>query len=239
MHKRAHIIITVVLILITSSVVAQIDVFNQRTQAVLNLYVKNGLVDYQSLKQDSKSITILKESIAHTKSTDLTPQELKAFLINAYNMTVIVSITENYPTTSVMDIDGFFDKKKHQVAERLVTLNELEKDWLFKKFPDARLHFALVCGAISCPPLKGTPFNSQNTETRLEKLTRATLNDSEFVSIDMHEKTATVSKLFEWYKTDFNKKGNAIVFINKYSDKKIPDGFALNFKVYNWNLNQQ
>ncbi|GAK76851.1 hypothetical protein JCM19296_2451 [Nonlabens ulvanivorans] len=89
---------------------AQLDVFQQRSQFLLNSYVRDGLVDYKNLKEDTKTIDILKESLSKTKLDELSSQELKAFLINAYNMTVIISIVENYPTSSVMDIDGFLIK---------------------------------------------------------------------------------------------------------------------------------
>lgn len=218
---------------------AQLDVFQQRSQFLLNSYMRDGQVDYKSLQKDTKTITDLKVSLSKTRITDLTPQELKAFLINAYNITVIISITENYPISSVMDIDGFFDSNKHQIAGKSVSLNELEKNWIFKKFPDPRIHFALVCGAVSCPPLKDTIFNSQSIESKLEKITKVTLNDSKFITIDMHEKTASVSKIFDWYSTDFKKYKSVIAFINKYTDKTIPDGFTINFKYYDWSLNQK
>ncbi|MEO9501868.1 DUF547 domain-containing protein [Nonlabens ulvanivorans] len=238
MHKRVHINITFLILLTSLMMSAQLDVFQQRSQYVLNSYVRGGLVDYKNLKEDTKTIDILKESLSKTKLDELSSQELKAFLINAYNMTVIISIVENYPTSLVMDINGFFDKIKHQIAGKSLTLNDLEKNWLFKKFPDARLHFALVCGAISCPPLKDTIFNGQNIESRLDKITKTTLNNSKFITIDMHEKTASVSKIFDWYQSDFKKYKTVLNFINKYTDKTIPAGFSLQFKKYDWSLNQ-
>ncbi|MBF4986041.1 DUF547 domain-containing protein [Nonlabens mediterrranea] len=239
MRKRVHIFITFLILLTSLMMSAQLDAFQQQSQFLLNSYVRDGLVDYKSLQENPKTITVLKQSLSKTKVTKLTAQELKAFLINAYNMSVIISITEHYPTSSVLDIDGFFDKIKHQIAGKSVTLNELEKNWLFKKYPDARLHFALVCGAISCPPLKDTIFKSQNIESKLEKVTKATLNNPKFLTIDMHEKSASVSKIFDWYRTDFKKDKSVINFINKYTDKTIPDGFSLEFKNYDWSLNQK
>lgn len=238
-HNKFYIFSLFLLLLASVSVRAQLDVFQAKSQTVLNKYVRDGLVDYENLSQNPELVKALKNATAAAKTTDLTPQELKAFLINAYNMTVVVSIAENYPTASVIDIDDFFNKNKHQIAGKWLTLNELEKGWLFKKFPDERLHFTLVCGAISCPPLKGTLFLSQSIESRLEKTTKTTLNNPQFITIDMHEKTVTVSKLFEWYSSDFKKKGSLINYINIYSDKTVPDGFKVRFMEYDWRLNKQ
>jgi len=238
MRIKLHIYITLTLLLFSAVSFGQIELFNQKSQFVLNSFVKNGLVNYKNLYKDKKTISTLKESLKKVNPSDLSSQELKAFLINAYNITVIISITENLPKSSVMDIDGFFDKKNHHIAGKIITLNELEKEWIFKRFPDARLHFALVCGAISCPELDNIIFNSQNIEYRLEKITKTTLNNPKFITMDMHEKSASVSKLFNWYESDFKKNESVIDFINRYTDKKIPDGFTLEFKNYNWDLNQ-
>jgi len=238
MRIKLHIYITLTLLLFSAVSFSQVELFNQKSQFLLNSFVQNGLVNYKNLYKDKKTISTLKESLKKVNPSDLSSQELKAFLINAYNITVIISITENMSKSSVMNIEGFFDKNKHQIAGKTMTLNDLEKNWIFKKFPDSRLHFALVCGALSCPELNNIIFNSQDVEHRLEKITKATLNNPKFITIDMHEKSASVSKLFDWYQTDFSKNESVIDFINKYTDKKIPDGFSLEFKKYNWNLNQ-
>ena len=48
--------------------------------------------------------------------------------------------------------------------------------------------------------------------------------------------TCQLSKIFEWYFTDFIGPMNMVGFINKYSAVKINDNTKLEFKEYDWNL---
>jgi hypothetical protein len=99
------------------------------------------------------------------------------------------------------------------------------------------LHFALVCGAVSCPPLGSVPFTANNLDHELENITRRALNGPQLIALDMEKKTVTVSKIFEWYKADFAKAGGTIDFINHYRVNKIPIDFSVTYADYSWQLN--
>ena len=43
-------------------------------------------------------------------------KEKQSFYINAYNLTVIKAVVDNYPIDSPMDVSGFFDAKKYSMA---------------------------------------------------------------------------------------------------------------------------
>ena len=121
----------------------------------------------------------------------------------------------------------------------MVSLNEMEKNILIKQFSDESLHFALVCGASSCPPLPSKPFTAENVEFMLKKLTKKAINDPVIVKLDMHEKKVLVSKIFDWYSKDFTKDQNLTAYLNQRLDNKIPDGFQVKFMEYDWNLNKK
>jgi hypothetical protein len=44
----------------------------------------------------------------------------------------------------------------------------------------------------------------------------------------------TLSKIFEWYASDF---GDIVTFINKYSSVKVNKNAGVVFKEYDWTLN--
>jgi hypothetical protein len=64
--------------------------------------------------------------------------------------------------------------------------------------PDARLHFALNCGAKSCPPVKEYTTDALREELRVVAI--AFCNDTnDNVEIDVEKCEVKISKLFHWY----------------------------------------
>ena len=75
------------------------------------------------------------------------------FWINAYNALAIKGVLDNYPLKRVMDVEGFFDKVKYDIAGVEYTLNDIEKRVIRPTFGDLRIYFTLVCASVSCPNL--------------------------------------------------------------------------------------
>ncbi|MGB3586410.1 MAG: DUF547 domain-containing protein, partial [Tunicatimonas sp.] len=166
--------------------------------------------------------------------------EKKAFYINAYNIVTIYQIIQIYPVKSPMNINGFFDKNKHQVAGKSLTLNQLEKERLLKDHFDARAHFVLVCAAMSCPPLASFAYQADQLDQQLEERTRQALNSPEFIRVDKSKKKVHISKIFDWYKGDFTKnQASVLQYINQYRDEKIPESYKVGYYEYSWALNEQ
>jgi hypothetical protein len=47
-----------------------------------------------------------------------------------------------------------------------------------------------------------------------------------------------ISKIFDWFSSDFKKYGSIIDFLNRYSTIKIDSNAKIKYKSYNWNLNE-
>jgi hypothetical protein len=235
--KRYSFLIT---FLITFSVTAQdLDLFLTQTNAFLGKHVSNGKVDYASINKDQSDLDELLKiaSTITVKSTDA--NNYKAFWINAYNISVIKGIINNYPTKSPLDTTGFFDKTTYDLGGKEITLNDIEHKLLRAKFKDARFHFVLVCGAVGCPPLISEAYMPKTLEAQLERQTVKALNGS-FLKVNTKKKKVEASEIMKWYKEDFTMDGmTEIEFINKYRTEKIPSNFKLTYFTYNWNLNKQ
>ena len=235
--KRYSFLIT---FLITFSVTAQdLDLFFTQTNAFLGKHVSNGKVDYASINKDQSDLDELLKiaSTITVKSTDA--NNYKAFWINAYNISVIKGIINNYPTKSPLDTTGFFDKTTYDLGGKEITLNDIEHKLLRAKFKDARFHFVLVCGAVGCPPLISEAYMPKTLEAQLERQTVKALNGS-FLKVNTKKKKVEASEIMKWYKEDFTMDGmTEIEFINKYRTEKIPSNFKLTYFTYNWNLNKQ
>ncbi|MEL7122909.1 MAG: DUF547 domain-containing protein, partial [Bacteroidota bacterium] len=140
------------IIAISTSALAQPATFFDQADQFFKQNVENGKVNYAKLSNDQD----LNDLITAINTFDLeqvTEGNRKAYLINVYNLLVIKGALDNYPLNSVLNVNGFFDAKKHNVGGQKMTLNQLEKDELLKVYKDARLHFVLVCGALDCPPI--------------------------------------------------------------------------------------
>lgn len=217
-----------------------IEDFTQATDEFLQDNVKNGMVDYQGVKQNFAKVDQLYQQIGNISLKDASDTEKKAFYINAYNMVVIHQIAKAYPVNSPMDIDGFFDKAKHKVAGEMLTLNQLEKEKLLQPYQDPRVHFVLVCAAMSCPPLDDKAYQEQTLERQLAARTELALNSPDFIKVNEVQKKVEISKIFEWYQGDFTHNGQTVLaYINQYRDKKIPSGYKVDYYEYDWSLNKQ
>lgn len=145
------------------------------------------------------------------------------------------AVIDNYPIAQPLDVPGFFDGIKHKVAGKKMTLNNLEQKELLQRYKDGRLHFVLVCAAVSCPPIANFAYMPDKLEAQLEKRTKEAINDPSFLKVDDFAGTVGFSKIFEWYASDF--KPNVTTFINKYKETALPSGVKPTYYPYNWTLN--
>ncbi len=237
---KKYIIIICGFLLVISNTNAQVknlqDYFKE-IDKFLSENVKAGKVNYKSINADTKDLNELVSFVA-TKQKFNSPSEEKAFYLNAYNILVIKGIINNYPTKGPMEIAGFFDKKQYAINGANLTLNNIENDIVRKKFNDARIHFALVCGAKSCPPIQSYAFKPEKLDAQLDLVTKQSIQNSSFTKIDSKNNKASVSMLFSWYKDDFVKaKGSVLGFINSYLKTALPAKTTIENYTYDWALN--
>lgn len=207
--------------------------FTAEADAFFKRFVKDGQVDYAAIKKDPANLKALVQAIGKAPHYD--GNEEKAFLINAYNIMVIQGVMEHYPLVGPLVVEGFFDSNTFAFRGEKCTLNRLEKEILYKAFPDARLHFVLVCAAKDCPRLASFAYTATLLESQLEERARMAINDPSFIRVSNGK--MQVSQLFEWYAQDFGGQENSVSFIRTYhsSPKKIPSSFT--FYTYDWSLN--
>ncbi|MEM8901025.1 MAG: DUF547 domain-containing protein [Bacteroidota bacterium] len=221
-----------------ATVQGQLETFFTKSDAFFKAYVTDGKVKYDQLA----NTTGLDDLIKQVEETSLLSQgetSVKAFYINAYNLLVIKGALSGYPLGSVQDIPNFFDKKDYIVAGARMSLNQLEKEILFPNFPDPRLHFVLVCGALGCPPITDFAYVPEKLDQQLDQQTRLALNDPSFIRLDAVKKEVGLSQIFSWYPQDFGgSKANIITYINQYRDTQIPASAGVSYYPYDWSLNE-
>jgi len=214
------------------------DAFISSSDEFFGEYVNEGRVNYKAIHDQPEKIRMLYDYIGKADLSGLSASELKAFYINAYNLIVIYQVSKYYPLKSPMDASGFFDQVKHNVAGEMLTLNALEIKKLLMEFKDARIHFALACAARSCPELASFAYMPDELDEQLDKRTRKSINDANWLKVNSRENVVEVSKIFKWYEKDFvQDAGSVRSFINKYKADKIPENYSMTYYEYNWALN--
>ena len=237
MMKRLIFLITLMLSITVSA--QNIETFFSKTNTFLGTHVKDGKVDYKSIHKDQSSLDEILKLAEGISVSSSDANNFQAFWINAYNLSVIKGIIDNYPTKSPLDNKGFFDKTTYSLGGKQITLNDIEHKLLRAKFKDARFHFVLVCGAVGCPPLINKAYLPSTLDTQLETQTKKALNGS-FLKVNTKKKRVEASEIMKWYKEDFTMNGmTEIDFINKYRTEQIPDNYKLSYFTYNWSLNKQ
>ena len=186
------------------------------------------------------------------------PETGNAFWLNAYNFFMIAHILQERPggkpVTSVWDYGGrynpfrsnIFARELFEVGGRRYSLDQMEKEILLgnayreKGWAEARVHFAVNCASVGCPPLRRQIYDPENVDDLLTENTRRAFHTHRHLRVD--GVTLYVSSLFDWYKADFDREeGSPMAFIRKYADRRVierVDGTErMRFIPYDWTLN--
>ncbi len=193
-----------------------------------------GIVDYDKVLKNMGQLNLITSNFSKiSPNRSWTSNEVKTFWINVYNANVIKLLAENYPLKSVNYIRDPFQMNFISFDGEKISLEHIQKEILLN-LNDPRTHFALYDTSISSPRLKNSAYSSETIETELNAVTSAYINDPSKNNIS--PKNCALSKIFEWYITEFLGANSIVSFINKYSNIKINDETKIGFMEYNWNL---
>ncbi len=90
---------------------------------------------------------------------------------------------------------------KWRAAGRFVTLDDIEHRILRPEFLEARVHFAVNCASVSCPPLAAEPYRAKTLDAQLNAAARTYMASDE--GLQVRGRTIRVSSIFKWYGEDF------------------------------------
>lgn len=207
--------------------------FGQLLQKHVN---SKGNVDYKSFKADEGKLDAYLEMLENNPvQNSWSKNERLAYWINVYNAFTIKLILDNYPVSSIKDINGGkpWDKLFIKLGNTSYTLNKVENDIIRKRFNEPRIHFAVNCAAKSCPPLLNDAYYPDKLMSQLSERTNSFISNSNYNTIT--DSKLKVSKIFDWYSSDF---GDVKDFISRYTSSDIK-GNNLEFMDYDWALNKQ
>jgi hypothetical protein len=215
---------------------------------LLKKYVDTkGFVDYAGFKKDQaelrKYLTLVENNAPGNKWSK---EEKLAYWINVYNAFTVQLILDNiqFKIKSIKDIGDKikipfvntpWDVKFINIGGKKMDLNNIEHGIIRKDFDEPRIHFALVCAAKSCPPLRNEAFVAAKLNQQLDDQGVDFLNDSYKNQVSVKE--AKLSNIFNWYGGDFKEKMSIIDWANKYAKVKANKDATISHLDYNWELN--
>ena len=212
---------------------------------------------YEAKTGDATSgfITQLQQiSMNDIQSTIKTDDDKKAFWINLYNAYTQVSLKKN--PDQYKNRKQFFTSKQFGIAGKEFSLDDIEHGLLRrskvkwslgyfgKLFPnktekqlrvnklDYRLHFALNCGAKSCPPIAF--YKPENINQQLDLATKAYLRGE--AEYDEASNTVKLPTLMSWFRRDFGGKKKMIALLKQLSIVPADKNPKIIFKQYDWTL---
>lgn len=233
----------------------------------------DGLVRYKALKEKRAGLDAFIKSMEELHPSVYEgwhENEKIAFWLNAYNAHVLHIILKHYPIkssffksvvfprNSIQQISGVFNGLKFTVMGKTMTLDDIEHNALRKKFNEPRIHMALVCAALSCPPLRNEPYIAEKLDAQLNDQTKKFLANAKKFKVARSSGLVYLSSIFKWFGEDFIKtfkpKGgygkhgvkekSVLRFIGKFVNKNEREflekgDFDVQYLKYDWTLNEE
>lgn len=178
------------------------------------------------------------------------PAAATAFWLNLYNAFTVLSLREN--PDAYRRRGRFFRQRVFRVAGRRLSLDDIEHGLLrgsrikwslgYLRKPvvnrwekahrlyhtDYRIHFALNCGAASCPPI--AYYESARLDRQLESAQRVYLRRE--VRYDSARNTVQVPVLLNWFRADFGGRKGILNLLRR--EGLIPVGTDPRVKWISW-----
>ena len=188
-----------------------VDPVHLTLDTVLDIYVRDGLVYYQALRQERARFDRYVSSLAQADVERWEPKRRLAFWINAYNAFVLRTVIDHYPIrgrsslyprNSIRQVPGAFEKRPFRAAGRTVTLDQIEKD-IIVPMGDPRALLALGRGAVGGGRLRSEAYDADRLDGQLDSVVREAVDRREIVFVDAANGVLSVSPLFSWREQAF------------------------------------
>lgn len=229
-------------------------------------------VDYAAMEQSEgfREYRAVAERLAAVNVSAMEEVERRAFFINVYNALVIHALVYGFVRKSYL---GYMLSRKllystaaYDIGGQVYSLDDIEHGVLRGNAQtssgptfaagdprlscvvpkDARIHFALNCGAVSCPPI-----SAYKPDTLDRDLTRASKNyiQSTQFAQEGEQTNIVLSRLFLWYRADFGSTDQEVlIWIREHAPDEVaarlqavlsatPPAYKVTHQEYIWTVN--
>jgi hypothetical protein len=214
--------VTVLAVVLTTGIVftqpstVEVDPLHKPFDAILDLYVRDGLVYYLALRNERTRLDRYVDALGGISADTLkgwTRERQLAYWINAYNAFVLRTVIDNYPIrgrsadypqNSIRQIPGSFERRQFRAGGRMLTLDAIEKD-VIGEFGEPRALLALGRGALGSPRLKSEAFTADRLDSQLETMRSELVTRRELIFVDVANERLEVNPIFSWREGIFTK----------------------------------
>jgi hypothetical protein len=186
---------------------------HSRFDALLRTHVDaDGFVDYAALKDAQGELDAYVGSLDAAPFEELGRDEKLALLINAYNAFTLRLILDHWPLASIRDIPAAqrWDAPRWRLAGETLSLNQIENERIRPRFREPRIHFALVCAARGCPPLRAEAYTGARLESQLLNQARRVHADDRWLRFDPSTGELRLTEIYKWYESDFRQAAGSV-----------------------------
>ena len=226
--------------------------------ALLHAHVRNGMVDYDAFAAAPEFASYLGK-LASFDPASLSQPEQVAFWVDAYNAYTIQLVNAHHERSSIRNINkslgfirghGPWTEKLAVIGGRAYGLDEIEQDILRPRYHEPRIHFALVCAAMGCPPLRNEAYVGARLDAQLESQARTFLLASPTKNrVDVAARTVYLSPIFVEFNDYIKDFGGSEAAVGQFIARYYPAGaerdllaggqFTVRKTPYDWTLNSQ
>lgn len=248
---KTVVLLAVAIVCALTAQAAEFDHTFAKLNRVLSQRVQDGQVDYAALLADPKDLNSALDEMAAVKKPEFASwsqwQQI-SFLINIYNASTLRLIVDHYPLKSIKSIGNILRGPFKQPVVRLfgktTTLDYVEHEMLRRNYREPRVHFVLVCGARSCPPLRNEVYTAERLNAQLDDQGRIFMSARAKNRFDSAAGILHLSPIFKWFREDFEEKSGSVVkfvapFFPAETRAKIEAApkIQIRYTDYNWSLN--
>ena len=227
--------------------------------------VRSPRVDYAALQGRQADLNAYLDQLERTDLTALESAAAEvqlAFWINAYNACMLQRVASHYPIeknaglvgsirnafadrpdNSVWQIRDVFTGAFCDVAGATRSLDEIEHEIIRPTWSEPRIHFAVNCAALSCPPLAAEAYVPEQLDEQLDQAVRGLVANPEHFLIDRTGAgSLTLNRVLDWYGGDFGGRDDLLDFFTSYLPEDDAEflgrpGVEVRFFEYDWTLN--
>jgi hypothetical protein len=97
---------------------------------------------------------------------------------------------------------------------------------------EPRVHFALNCGAESCPVIR--PYSRGDVDAKLDRATRTYLDAT--VEYDPDADRVALPKVFRWFRGDFGGRSGILAFLRRFEQLPADAAPGFRYREWDWSL---
>ena len=207
-----------------------------------------GLIDYAGLVVDEAELNAYIDSLAEAPFDVMGRNHRLALLLNAYNAFTLRLILDHYNDGGLVSIQDIpaerrWEDARWRVGRHTWSLDEIEHHQVREKFRDTRVHWALVCAARGCPPLRAEAYAPDRLDRQLEDQAERVHSSDAFVRYDARKRTVWLTSLYNWYAYDFEQvDGSVLASVALYvpevrEELELGRRPIVRWMDYDWSLN--